>query len=118
VEAVKTDSKDKALLIGNSALEKKADDVVILDLQRVASFCDYFVISSAGSFKQAAAIADHIEESLGKSKIKPHHTEGRQDGQWILMDYGDVVFHSFYQEARQFYSLERLWGDAPRIDLR
>jgi len=109
--------KEKALDICNLALEKKADDVVMLDMQRISSFCDYFVITSAGSFKKTRAIADHIEGSLTRKKIKPYHAEGKGDGHWILLDYGDVVVHVFYEEARDFYGLERLWGDAKQIDV-
>ncbi len=98
-------------------MDKKADNVVILDMQKVASFCDYFVVTGASSFKQTRAIADHIEESLSKSSIEPHHIEGRQDGNWILLDYGDVIVHIFHEETRKFYDLERLWGDAKRIGL-
>ncbi|NQT89783.1 MAG: ribosome silencing factor [Candidatus Omnitrophica bacterium] len=112
-----TDSKNKALIIGNSALEKKADDVVVLNMQKVSGFCDYFVTTSAGSFKKTRAIADHIEESLAKEKLKPHHVEGKEEGHWILLDYGDVVAHVFYEETRRFYDIERLWGDAERIEL-
>ena len=110
-------SKDKALYISSLAFEKKADDIIILDMQKVSTFCDYFVITSAGSFKKTRAIADHIEESLEKEKIKPHHIEGRAEAKWILLDYGDVVANVFYEETRCFYALERLWGDAKRIDL-
>ena len=112
-----TDSKDKALLIAELASDKKADDIVILDMQKVSSFCDYFVILSAGSAKKTQAIADHLETSLGRKKIKPHHAEGKKDSLWILLDYGDVVVHIFYEETRRFYDLERLWGDAERVEL-
>lgn len=111
------DPKEKALAIGNSALEKKAEDVTILDMQKVSSFCDYFVITSAGSFKKTRAIADHIKDSLGRIRLKPYHVEGKEDGHWILLDYGDVIAHVFYEEARRFYGLERLWGDAERVTL-
>lgn len=112
-----TDSKQKALLIGNSCLAKKAEDVVILDMQKIATFCDYFVISSASSFKKTRAIADYVEESLNKKRLRPHHIEGREDGYWVLLDYGSVVAHIFYAETRRFYDLERLWGDAQRIEI-
>jgi len=112
-----TNSKEKALSISSFAFEKKAEDTVILDMQKVSSFCDYFVISSAGSFKKTKAIAAHIRDSLSKRKIKPHHVEGEREGQWILLDYGDVVAHIFYEEVRQFYGLERLWGDAEQIEV-
>jgi len=111
------DSKNKALIISNFALEKKADNIVVLDMQKASSFCDYFVITSAGSFKKTKAIADHIKESLKKINIKPHHIEGTEGGQWILLDYGDVVVHIFYDQMRDFYGLERLWGDAQHIEV-
>ncbi|MFH1867720.1 MAG: ribosome silencing factor [Candidatus Omnitrophota bacterium] len=111
------DSKDKALTIGNFALEKKAENVVILDMQEVSSFCNYFVITGASSFKHTRAIAEHIEESLSKYKVEPHHIEGKEGGQWILLDYGDVVAHIFCEETRKFYDLERLWGDAKQLKL-
>lgn len=110
-------ARDKAHLIADAALEKKAGDVIILEMQDVSTFCDYFVIASAGSFKKTKAIADHIEESLIKRRIRPHHIEGREDSSWILMDYGEVVAHLFYEQARGFYGLERLWGDAKRREL-
>ena len=112
-----TDPKDKALVIGKLALEKKAAEVVILDVRKVSAFCDYFVIAGAGSFKKNKAIADYIEESLDKKRVMPHHVEGKEDCQWILLDYGDVVAHLFYEETRRFYDLERLWGDAERLEL-
>lgn len=104
-------------MICNCALDKKAEDVVILDLQKVSTFCDYFVISSAGSFKKTRAIADHIEETLEGRNVKVHHAEGRQDGNWILLDYADVVVHIFCDQARAFYGLERLWADAERTEI-
>ncbi|MEE9591340.1 MAG: RsfS/YbeB/iojap family protein, partial [Thermodesulfobacteriota bacterium] len=75
-----TDSRDKALLIGSSALEKKAEDVVILDMQKVSTFWDYFVITSASSFKKTKAIAEYIEEALRKRRLRLHHTEGMEEG--------------------------------------
>ena len=117
VEVSGTDSKKKALTIGNFALEKKAENVVILDMQKVSSFWSYFVITGAGSFKHTRAIAEHIEDSLSKNRVEPHHIEGKEGGQWILLDYGDVVAHVFCEETRKFYDLERLWGDAKKLKL-
>ena len=110
-----TDSKKKALDIASKALEKKADNIVILDMRKAAAFCDYFVIASAGSLTKTRAVTDHIIDSL--KKTKPYHVEGKTDGQWILIDYTDVVVHVFYEETRNFYGLERLWGDAERIEV-
>ena len=112
-----TDSKNKALIISNLALEKKAEDVKILDMQRVAAFCDYFVIAGAGSLKHGGAIASHIKDSLAKQRIRAYHSEGKADNQWILLDYADVIVHIFQEDIRRFYDLERLWGDAKQVDI-
>jgi ribosome-associated protein len=108
-------SREKALKISNLALEKKAEDIRILDMQKAVAFCDYFVIAGAGSSKQAGAIASHIEDSLARQKIKLYHSEGKTGNHWILLDYIDVVVHIFHEDARRFYDLERLWGDAKQV---
>jgi ribosome-associated protein len=112
---INSDSRDKALIISNLAQEKKAEDTIVLDMQKVSDFCDYFVVTGAVSFKQVAAIADHIIDGLALYGIKPLHSEGRRDSSWVILDYSDVVVHIFYEAARHFYDLERLWGDAARI---
>jgi ribosome-associated protein len=91
-----------------AALYRKAAAVLVFNLTELTTMADYFVLSTAGSDRQAHAIADAITEKLGP----PHSTEGLETASWILMDYGDVVFHIFQEEARRFYALERLWGDA------
>jgi ribosome-associated protein len=93
-------------------LDLKALDVVILDLTSVSDATDYFVIASGSSDTHARAIAEHVDESLRKSRIRPHHVEGLQQGRWVLLDYVDVVVHVFVPRLREFYQLERLWGDA------
>ena len=95
-----------------AALEKKASDLYVLNLSDISSFADYFVICSAGSERQAHAIADAIEETLRIHRRRPISSEGYVSARWILLDYGEVVFHIFLEEARRFYALERLWGDA------
>lgn len=99
-----------------ASLEKKALDLDILDLSAISTFADFFVICSGSSSRQVKAIAEEIEEALSKMKVEPHHIEGAAEGRWILMDYGDTVVHLFLEEVRRFYNLERLWGDAPRLD--
>jgi ribosome-associated protein len=100
------------------ALDKKATDPVVLDLRELAAVSDYFVIVSASSEVQAKAIADHIEERLSADHAsKPWHVEGRDGRRWVLLDYIDVVVHVFHERTREYYLLERLWGDAKRIDL-
>jgi len=91
-----------------AALDRKASAVLVFNLTDLTTLADYFVLSTAGSDRQARAIADTIMEALGP----PLSVEGVATASWILMDYGDVVFHVFQEEARKFYALERLWGDA------
>jgi len=109
-------SKEKALLCARAALDHKAIDLVILEVKNLSSFTDYFVISSGNSDRQVQAIASHIKEKLEKQGIYPLGIEGKREGRWILLDYGDVVIHIFYQPVREFYDLERLWSDAPKVD--
>ena len=96
----------------SAALEKKAADLLVLNLSEISSFADYFVLCTASSERQSQAIADAIEERLTSLRRSPVSVEGRMSGRWILMDFGEVVFHVFLEEARRFYALERLWGDA------
>jgi ribosome-associated protein len=95
-----------------AALDKKASDLLVLNLAEISSFADYFVICSAASERQAQAISDAIEEKLRARGRRPISIEGYAAARWILLDYGDVLFHVFLEEARRFYALERLWGDA------
>jgi ribosome-associated protein len=101
-----------ARLAGQFALEKKALDVKILDLRKLSSVCDFFVICSADVDVQAKAIADWITENLRQRGINYWHSEGYQACRWILLDYVDVVVHIFLPQVREFYGLESLWGDA------
>lgn len=96
------------------SLELKASDVVVLDLRGISTATDYFVIASGTSDVQVKAIADHVLQELKKDRVRPEHLEGLRGGRWVLMDYVDFVVHVFHPEARNFYQLERLWGDAPR----
>ena len=93
--------------------EKKGADVRVIDLLKVTSMTDYFVICSADSDIQVKAIADHIEDKLTEEGIKPWHKEGYKGLNWVLLDYVDLVVHVFKKDAREFYNLEKLWGDAP-----
>jgi ribosome-associated protein len=96
------------------AHERKALDVVVLDLRGISSATDYFVIVSGRSDVQVKAIADHVVEELKKDQVRPEHVEGLRGARWVLLDYVDFVVHVFHPEARAFYQLEALWGDAPR----
>jgi ribosome-associated protein len=96
-------------------LDKKATDVLVLQVAPLTSVADYLVIGSADSDRQASAIADHIDGTLSRSGSKPLSIEGTRSSQWVLMDFGDVIVHIFRQDVREHYALERLWADAKRI---
>ena len=99
----------------NAALDKKALGLVILKVKEISSFTDYFIICSGSSDRQVKAISDSVESVLKKSGVLPLGIEGARTGQWVLMDYGDVVVHVFYEPVREFYDIERLWSDAPTM---
>ena len=102
----------------HAASEKKAHDLVVLDLREVASFTDYFVIASGTNVRQVQAIADAVQEQLRKQlRVKPARVEGYNSAEWVLLDYGDFIFHVFEEKSRRFYDLERLWRDAARVPL-
>lgn len=97
---------------------KKADDVAVLDLTPLSDVCDYFVIATGQNSRLADAVVDEVEEKVADTCGEhPFSIEGRDEGSWILMDYGSVIVHVFSPEARDYYRLERLWGDAPVLDL-
>ena len=100
-----------------AALDKKASDVVLLDLRNTPAFTDFFVLCSGQSTRQVKAIADAVEEVLRAAKARPSHIEGYDRGEWVLMDYFTFIVHVFTPQTRAFYSLERLWGDAERIEV-
>jgi len=112
-----TDSRTKSLLCLKAAIEKKALNPVLLELKEITSFTDYFLLLSGKSDRQVQAIAQAIEEALKKRGIRPLGQEGTLGGKWVLMDYENVVVHIFLEPIRNFYDLEGLWLDAPRIDL-
>lgn len=114
---ISSNSKEKAFLCAQAALDHKAIDLVILSIQNLSSFTDYFVICSGNSDRQVQAIASHIEEKLAGIGLPPLGIEGKREGRWILLDYGEVVVHIFYHPVREFYDLERLWSDAPQVEL-
>lgn len=97
----------------NLALDRKAEDVLALDLRGVSSATDFFVLATGSSDIQVRAIAEHILEEMGKEDVRPLHVEGTDRARWILLDFVDFVVHVFHHSARDFYQLELLWGDAP-----
>src|SRR5262245_57657023 len=100
-----------------AALEKKASDVVLLDLRNTPAFTDFFVLCSGQNTRQVKGIAGAVEEALRTAKVRPSHIEGYDRAEWILMDYFTFIVHVFTPQTRAFYSLERLWGDAERIEI-
>jgi ribosome-associated protein len=110
---LKLTAREIALTAGKIALSKKATDVKVLDLREITSVTDHFVLCSGELDVHVKAISDAIVEGLRKKKIKVWHVEGYGALRWVLLDYVDIVVHVFDREARQFYGLERLWGDAP-----
>jgi ribosome-associated protein len=101
----------------HAALDKKASDVVILDLRQATDFTDYFVLASGSNQKQIVAIADAVLEAMRALGVKPAHVEGYPRGEWILLDFTDLVVHVFTEKTRAFYDLERLWGGATRQEV-
>jgi len=104
-----------ALAIANAGLDKKAEDVLVLDVRGLTSYADFFVLMTADSDRQASAIADHVEQAMKAAGVSKVGVEGYETGRWILVDYGDVVAHVMSRDSRQFYDLESLWADAPRF---
>jgi ribosome-associated protein len=100
-----------------AASDKKALDLVVLDLRPIATFTDYFVITSGSNERQVQAISDEVFERLKKAGTTAARVEGYKSAEWILLDYGDFIVHVFADKARRFYDLERLWRESKRVDL-
>lgn len=105
-----------ASLIADVLDEKKAADIRLLDVGDLLQICEVFVICTGGSRRQVLTLAEEVEERAEAQGRRALRVEGRPDAQWVLIDFGDVVVHVFQPQTRDFYSLERLWGDAPRLD--
>jgi ribosome-associated protein len=112
-----SDGLQKALTCIRAALDKKALDVVVLDVGPLTSIADYLVVCSGRSDRQVQSIAQAVEDAVGAEGERPISIEGMQRGQWVLLDCVDVIVHVFYQPVREFYDLERLWEHAPRVQL-
>ena len=100
-----------------AALDKKASDIVVLDLRHTPAFTDFFVVCSGQNSRQVKAIADNIEDTLRQAGVRPAHVEGYDRAEWILLDFFTLIVHVFAPQKRDFYGLERLWGDAIRIEM-
>ena len=101
-----------------AALDKKAQDLVVLDLRNTPAFTDFFVVCTGTSQRQVKAIADAVEASLKAAGVRPAHTEGYDRADWVLMDFFTFIVHVFTPQTRAFYALERLWGDAEKIEVK
>ncbi|NPU82883.1 MAG: ribosome silencing factor [Syntrophaceae bacterium] len=103
-----------ALHCVNACLTKKAQDLTILDVRSLSSFTDYFILCTGQSDRQVQAVCAAVQEYMKERGIRPLGIEGERHGRWVLMDYGDVVIHIFYETVRELYDLERLWSEAPQ----
>ncbi len=110
-------SIDVLRLAAEAAVAKKARDPLALDLKGLEGVCDYFFLCSCTSEPQVRAVAEHIEDVLREHGVRPWHIEGREGRRWVLLDYVHVVVHVFHEKTRDYYLLDRLWGDARRVDL-
>jgi ribosome-associated protein len=108
-------SLEDAKLCAEAADDKKAFDIIILDLRGLTYITDYFVICSGSNTTQVSAISDWVVQTLAKTGVHPSHIEGQAESSWVLMDYGNVVVHIFDEQTRAYYSLEKLWGDAAKV---
>lgn len=116
VSMVANNSKEMAKIVVNALEEKKAKDLKLLDISDVSVLADYFVIASGSNHNQVQAMADEVEEKLGKAGFTPKQVEGYQTANWILMDYQDIIIHIFDEENRLFYDLERIWRDGNLVE--
>lgn len=110
------DARELALVAATAAADKKASDVIVLDVSEQLVITDCFVIASAPNERQVGAIVDNVEEKMREAGTKPVRREGAREGRWVLLDFVDVVVHVQHAEERAFYGLERLWKDCPRIE--
>jgi ribosome-associated protein len=111
------DSQRTAVAAARAALEKKAEEVVVLDLRGVSGYTDFLVIGSGQSDRQVESIAESVAKELKAQGHRVVGSEGQRGGRWVLLDFGDVVVHVFHQDERSHYDLEGLWADAPRIEI-
>ena len=110
-------SMELARFAALAALDKKAEDLVILDVRGLSSIADFFVIMSGRSTRHVQGLAQAVDAALRHKNVKDGNTEGLNEGHWVLLDYNDVIVHIFYNEDRSFYDIEGLWHDAPRVEM-
>lgn len=110
--------KEMAALACKALEDKKAVDIKVIDIEKVTTIADYFIIASGTNVNQVQAMVDNVDETLGRAGYQPKQIEGYRGASWILMDYGDLVIHVFDEENRKFYDLERIWRDGSVIDYK
>ena len=110
-------NKEYALLAGKVLAEKKAQDIIIIDIQEKASFADYFVICSGNSERQVQSLTDDVEDAFAKQNLFVKSVEGRHGSGWILIDFGDIIINVFTKEMRERYNIEKVWGDCQFIEV-
>jgi ribosome-associated protein len=111
------DGNELASLCARIAADGKGEDIVVLDVHSISSFTDYFVILSGRSTRHVQALAESLENELRSKRVNSKRAEGLSEGKWVLLDFDDVVVHIFYHDQRDFYDLEGLWHDAPRLEI-
>jgi ribosome-associated protein len=116
-ETLDLTTQQRVLLFVNAALEKKPKDLVILKIKEISSFADYYILMSGSSDREVQALSSAIQGKMKESGVLPLGTEGTTYGKWIILDYADVVISIFYEPIRTFYDLERLWSDAPIMEI-
>ncbi len=109
-------NKETALFIAKTLSEKKAFDIVIIDIAERSGFADYFVIVTASSLRQMGSLNDELQDKLAKEDILPKNIEGKGESGWILMDYGDIIVNIFTEESRNKYQIEKIWGDCNKLE--
>jgi ribosome-associated protein len=116
-QPTRLETEDAVMMAARAASDRKAADMVILDLREVAQFTEFFLICTANNSRQVQAVTDAIEENLRQAGKRPSHIEGYTSAEWVLLDYGDFIAHVFSPTSRRFYDLERLWRDAKSVPL-
>ncbi len=113
--ALAVDAREKAMLALAALVDKRALEPVLLDMREITVITDYFLVCSGTSNVHIRALGEAVADKLKEVGLSPYGVEGREEARWVLLDYGDLIVHIFAQEEREFYSLERLWSDAPRV---
>ena len=116
-EPRRLETEEALRIAARAASDRKATDMVALDLREIASFTEFFLICTGANPRQVQAISDAVQEELRKAGKRPLHAEGYSNAEWILVDYGDFIVHIFSSASRKFYDLERLWRDAKKVDM-